>query len=229
MPTFGIISEGPTDQIVIENILCGYFKSPDLSESIRFIQPFRDNTDKYGIANQGGWLNVFEYCRSKRLLESFEQNDYIIIQIDTDRSEDKNYDVRKTNREGLEYSSEQLIGKVIEKFQWIFTNTFNEKYSLFKDRIIYAICVQEIECWLLPLFYDDKIQYATTNCIKRLNDRVNEKFGFYIDPKNKSNRGTEYDKVSKAYLKNKTLIAKYKNNISLKVFIESLNLMEITV
>lgn len=222
MTTFGIISEGPTDQIVLENIVCGYFNDADLNENIHFIQPLRDNTDKYGIAEQGGWFNVFEYCKSRRLLESFEQNDYIIIQIDTDRTEDKNYDVKKTNSEGIKYSPEELIGKVIEKFQQIFSMTFEEKYILFKNRIIYAICVEEIECWLLPLYYDDKTQSATNNCIYKLNEKIKNEFGFYIDPENKSKRGKEYDKLSISYSKNKILLASYKKNISLKVFIESL-------
>ena len=30
MISFGLITEGLTDQIVIENILAGYFKNPDL-------------------------------------------------------------------------------------------------------------------------------------------------------------------------------------------------------
>lgn len=227
MITFGIISEGPTDQIVLENILCGYFSNANLNENIHFIQPFRDNTDKYGAADQGGWFNVFEYCMSKRLLESFEQNDYIIIQVDTDRSEDKNFDVRKTNEEGIRYTPEELIGKVIEKFQQIFVTAFEEKHNLFQNRIIYAICVEEIECWLLPLFYDDRIQNATNNCIRRLNNVISDSLGFYIDRNNKNNRGKEYDKLSKGYLKNKILMANYRNNVSLKVFIGSLGLLNI--
>ncbi len=225
MTTFGIISEGPTDQIVLENILCGYFSNADLNDNIRFIQPFRDNTDKYGAADSGGWTNVFEYCRSKKLLEIFEQNDYIIIQIDTDRSEEKNYDVKKTNNEGIKYSPEELIDKVIEKFQQIFSNTFENNFASFSGRIIYAICVEEIECWLLPLYYDDKIKQATNNCIYHLNRKIDHKFGFYIDKKNKSDMGKEYNKLSKDYLKNKKLRSCYKDNPSLRVFIESLDLL----
>lgn len=220
--TFGIIAEGPTDQIVLENILCGYFNDPDLSENIRFIQPFKDNTDKYGVADHGGWFNVFEYCRSEKLLELFEQIDYVIIQIDSDKSEDKNYDVKKTNEEGIKYSTNELTRKIIEKFNDIFTEKFGERFLLFKHRIIYAVCVEEIECWLLPLFYDNKIQNAVNNCIQKLNDRIHDKLKFYIDPDNKSNRGKEYDKLSKGYLKNKILIAKYKNNNSFEIFINSL-------
>ena len=45
MPTFGLIAEGPTDHVVLENILVGYFNDPDLTQSIRELQPLRDATD----------------------------------------------------------------------------------------------------------------------------------------------------------------------------------------
>jgi hypothetical protein len=50
MISFGLVGEGLTDQIVIENILAGYFNSPDLD--IRQLQPERDkdneNKSTYG-------------------------------------------------------------------------------------------------------------------------------------------------------------------------------------
>ncbi len=229
MKTFGIISEGITDQRVLDNILCGYFKDMDLTEYIRFIQPFRDNTDKEQVAGYGGWLNVFEFCSSRRFLEAFEQNDYLLIQIDTDRSEDANYDIKKRNDEGILYTPEELINKVIEKFRNLFQTNFTEQYPSIEDRIIYAICVNEIECWLLPIFYTNSLAEATNNCIFRLNEKLNEKFGFYIDPNNKTNSEDKYYKVSKHYLKNKNLLASFKKNISLKVFIESLDSIKIVL
>jgi len=222
MPTFGIISEGPTDQIVLENILCGFYNNADLNESIRFLQPFRDETDKYGTAPAAGWVNVFEYCKSQRLLEAFEQNDFIILQIDTDCCEDRNYDVKRTNAEGKNHTPTELIDKVIERFQQIFNDAFPEQYALFENRIIYAVCVEEIECWLLPLYYDDKIQSATNNCVNKLNDKIYGKFGFYIDGSNKSNMGNQYNKLSKGYLKHKILMGKCEENESLKVFAKGL-------
>ena len=39
MLKFGIIAEGPTDQIVIENILLGYFQDQDDEPVINPIQP----------------------------------------------------------------------------------------------------------------------------------------------------------------------------------------------
>ena len=229
MKTFGIISEGITDQLVLDNILCGYFNDMDLTENIRFIQPFRDNTDKEKVAGYGGWFNVFEFCRSLKFLEAFEQNDYVIIQIDTDRSEETNYDVNKRNKNGILHRPEELIKKIIEKFQGIFQTHFTEQYPLIEQRIIYAICVNEIECWLLPIYYTDKIAQATNNCIFRLNQKIGKELGFYIDAANKNNFEDKYHKLSKRYLKNNFLLANFKRNISLKVFIELLNSLNIVL
>lgn len=52
MTTFGLITEGLTDQIVIENILSGYFNTNDLI--VNPLQPERDkdNEDKLDTLNK---------------------------------------------------------------------------------------------------------------------------------------------------------------------------------
>ena len=59
MATFGLVAEGVTDHVVLENILIGYFNDPDLV--VRPLQPLRDATDTLS-ESFGGWYNVFEYC-----------------------------------------------------------------------------------------------------------------------------------------------------------------------
>jgi len=222
MKTFGIISEGPTDQIIIDNILVGFFNNEDFL-GVRYLQPLRDETDSLAIEKFGGWYKVFEYCRSQNFIEAFEQNDYLIIQIDTDRCEDTHFDVRKSKADGSLVTPLELIEAVTTKFEMIFTEAFGlEKFELFKHRVIYAICVNEIECWLLPLYYDDRTKSSTNNCIHKLNQKISERLGFYIDPSNKSNQVGNYDKISRGYLKNKTLMTSCNHNPSLQVFIQKL-------
>jgi len=74
---------------------------------------------------------------------------------------------------------------------------------------IYAICHNEIECWLLPIYFRDHTKAATNNCIHKLNKFIFENLGFYIDERNKNNMGQYYWKLSKPYMKNKELMAKY--------------------
>ena len=222
MKTFGIISEGPTDQAVVENIVIGFFNNED-DIRINFLQPLRDATDEQATKKFGGWYKVFEYCGSQYFIDAFEQNDYLVIQIDTDRSEELNYDVKQSTQDGTKLTPAELIEAVIAKFEAVFTNTLGgEKFDLVRHRIIYAVCVNEIECWLLPLYFDDKTKQATNNCTHKLNPKITEKFGFYIDANNKSNMVSQYGKMSKDFLKHKILTQKHSQNISLQIFIQKL-------
>lgn len=223
MKTFGIISEGPTDQVIIKKILVGFFNDDDLATAIRPLQPLRDATDATAIQNFGGWYKVFEYCRSTNFIEAFEQNDYLIIQIDTDRCEEEHYNVKKTDADGRLLSTETLIESVIQKFEGIFIDAFGaDKFTIIQSRVIYAISVDEIECWLLPLYHDGKIKTSTNNCTHKLNEGIKGKFDFYIDPANKSNMGNAYEKMSRPYAKAKILQQKYPDNPSLTIFIQKL-------
>jgi hypothetical protein len=220
MKTFGIIAEGPTDQIVIQNILVGFFDNVELTTNIKFLQPLRDATDT--IKEQGGWFKVFEYCQSQYFLDAFEQNDFLIIQIDSDVCEHEHFNVSRRTEEG-EKADDVLITDIINRFQNLFIKTFGEdKYDQFKGRLIYGICLEELECWLLPIYYTDKTRSATNNCIYKLNKKINKELNIYIDPANKNNMTQQYWKISKPYMKQKTLISNAYHNISLGMFIDAL-------
>ncbi len=214
MNIFAGITEGLTDQIVIENILVGYFKNPDID--VNWLQPLRDETDKNRSKGHGGWHQVFEYCESDNFKEAFQYNEYIIIQIDTDVSEEVGYDIPKL-ADGREFSPEQLIRRVGEKFKGLIGEDFYEQYG---GRIIFAISVHSIECWLLPLYYTDNRKSKVKNCLDTLNQRLQSVEGFRINPANK-NIGY-YNNVSGKYGKHKILMASRKENPSLKIFVEEL-------
>ncbi len=85
MVRFGSVSEGITDQIVLQNILSGYFNTADIV--VDALQPTRDATDNNKMANAGNWHKVMEYCRSQYFREALTTNGedyYLIIQLDTD-------------------------------------------------------------------------------------------------------------------------------------------------
>jgi hypothetical protein len=228
MKTFGIIAEGPTDQIVIQNILVGFFNEPDLTTYINNLQPLKDHTDQ--MVSKGGWLNVFEYCQSQYFLDALEQNDFLIIQIDSDVCEHKHFDVSRRNPDGESKSDDMLIKDITQRFEQLFISAFDQnRYSLFTDRIIYAICLEEIECWLLPIYFTDKIKAATNNCTHKLNPKITERFGVYINKEDKSNMTPHYWKFSKPYMKYKVLMANAYNNPSLGIFIDTLKEKNITL
>lgn len=215
MATFGLITEGITDQKVISNILAGYYQDPNIS--IRPFQPLLDATDEDKQGSPGNWNQIFKYCKSDKLAESFNHVDYVVIQIDTDVSEEKGFDVPK-KWDGKDLSPEDLIKRVKER---IVSDIDTNLYKLVKDRIIFAIAVHSTECWLLPIYANTKAHKTKTeNCLGTLNDYLNRKIKYTIDPKNKDSR--KYHEFSKPYLKNKKLLECSKDNPSLGIFIYNL-------
>jgi hypothetical protein len=207
MISFGLVTEGLTDQIVIENILAGYFNSPDLD--IRQLQPERDK-DNENKSTYGGWTLVFNYCKSRDFQESFQFIDYIIIQIETDVSELKHYNIPQ-QYENCKFTPQQLIEKVIEKFRGVIGD---DVYSKYQQKIIFAISVHSIECWLLPLYYTDKKKkYKFKSCLKDLNSQLAKKHNFTIDANAKNPE--YYQKISEQYRKPKVLMKHYAENPSL--------------
>lgn len=107
MISFGLVTEGITDQAVIANILYGFFNDTNLD--ITELQPLRDETDKNRTSNFGGWHSLIEYCKSKQFKLAFQTIDYIIIQIDTDVCEE--YGIAKYENNKV-LTPLQLINKV---------------------------------------------------------------------------------------------------------------------
>jgi hypothetical protein len=213
MINFGLITEGPTDQIVIDYILTGYFGDDNIS--VNPLQPSLDETDIDRMGIEGGWTLVFEYCNSDDFKQAFSSNDYLIVQIDTDICEEVGYEVCRRNDEGVYLTSEELVRKVCEKIQ---SKIGEEFYNNYSERIIFAIAVDSTECWLLPLYYNDARSGKTVNCLNTLNHVLPAIEGFTIAKKDFD----YYQTISKKYLKKKNLMASYKANPSFKIFMEEL-------
>lgn len=230
MVDFALITEGQTDQAVLENILYGCFGEDDID--VNPLQPRTDKTGTFYLENQsdkdterneyGTWGNVFWYCRSELFRSIFQNNDFVIIQLDTDVSEQDGFNVSQTfinlggERENL--TIEELIQKVKER---IVTEIDKTVYEKFRERIFFAICVDSIECWLLPIFCSDGDQKAARiqGCFKALNHQLKLKNIRRI-PVSKPVR--KYSEVSQSYSKKKILLKKGVKNPSLKIFLDSL-------
>lgn len=227
--TFGLISEGITDQIVLENILVGYYNSKNII--IDMLQPLRDETDENLAASDGNWHKVFEYCKSKQFRAAFSvREDYhVIIQLDTDflfteHYSREDYPIKTHNTSNIRLNADDLVESVVDFFIQLIGAPFYEKYE---TQIIFAISVDSLECWLLPIYFTDKKKNKTTNCLTTLNTALVKKYEFSIDPKKKN--PSYYRTTSKPYQKQKFLLNKSKNNPSLKLFIEALSRRAIMV
>jgi hypothetical protein len=203
-----------TDQAVLKNILLGYFNDPDLT--VRELQPTLDATDASQMSAFGGWYNVFLYCQSNYLKGAFEQNDFLIIQIDTDCAHEQHFDVPPQKGEAIEV----FIERVKNRFKSVISTQLGaDFYKSHAHRIIFAVAVDEMECWLLPLFYTDKTQAAINNCLYKLNQKLptNGK----INPQNKDKR--LYQRISRDFMKVKTLQQAHSKNPSFKIFMDELH------
>jgi hypothetical protein len=212
MSDFGLVTEGATDQEVISQILYGFFENPDLL--ITELQPLRDQTDQSQFGGHGGWPHVLSYCGSAKFKEAFQSIRYLIIQIDTDVSEE--YEISK-KRDGQDLSPEELAEAVRQKLIGIMGEEF---YAQVRERLLFAISVHSIECWLLPLYYSDDRKAKTVNCLETLNQRL-KKEDFTIDPNSKDLR--LYQKIVKPYGKLKELNKHLSANPSLTFFATELD------
>jgi len=159
-----------TDQVLLSALLAGhYMEEPDVSEA----QPLRDETDESRQASYAGWENVLHYCASELFEQQFFTNDYVIIQIDTDVCGQKNFNIQlKTGNK--DRSTAQIISDVKEHIIGYITQNIYNKY---KDRIIFAISIHSLECWLLPLYGKTAIEKGRKrqcemhliNCLRRFN------------------------------------------------------------
>jgi hypothetical protein len=206
MAKFALACEGVTDQIVIENILCGFYQEyKNLDEVIQPLQPpFDATTKKQKEGEFGGWEMLLEYLSLKRFRDDVLNSEYVIIQIDTDISEHPNFGVSQQN-----LSTEELIDKVKKRLiaQIDKTEAF---YGSYHEKIIFAISVHSLECWILPLHKDMKSE-KIMGCFESLQRKIKAEKNY-----------TTYDALSRPLLKNKKLLKIATKNSSLQIFIHAL-------
>ncbi len=217
MLKFAIASEGETDQIVIENILCGYYRDTDLRSEIGYVYPL-DKTQQKRLEDKfSNWELLLKHISTKRFRKDVINNKYMIVQIDTDISDHKNFGVSKHN-----LSIEELIEKVIER---LISQIDSERefYQKYKEKIIFAISVHSLECWILPIYADkksiiqceDKLKYAVaTSKSKKIQKlKVDKKDGNAI---------ANYKKLTSDFTKYKELMKIISKNKSFEIFINRL-------
>lgn len=220
MITIGLICEG-TSEVKILTYIINRYLGDDVA--INRIQPSLRLS--HGIEKQndeGGWLQVLNHCNDNTITNNMAANDYIVIQIDTDTCIQKNYDVDIYDEKHNKVPDSVLYDRVCARLK---QNISDEVWNAYSDKIIFAICFNETECWLLPLYYanDAKKRCATTNCIYILNQQLQKDgIGIPEEKKNSPEAIAVYQKVLKK-MKRKDIprIAQY--NLGFLKFVEQLN------
>ncbi|WP_105440483.1 hypothetical protein [Neorhizobium sp. T25_13] len=172
MPSFALIAEGQTDQIIIERIIEQlYVNNLDEDVDVNFLQPLRDVTDQSRVvhAPHAGWELVLECCRAKAK-DALSANDFVVVQIDTDCGDHVNYGLPLT-KDGIDRPYDELLHDGAA----IIRNAIGaELFEQNSERFLFAISVHSLESWLLLYFFNiDK----TKNCFERLNREILRKKG----------------------------------------------------
>ncbi len=209
MVNIGIIAEGDTDFVALQNILIGYFDR-DVTGYVNQLQPLR--------GQMGGWSRVLNYCSSTNFKNDFVDNDFIIIQVDTDKSFELPFDAPHEEK-GIKISVEQLVQNVKERFRKLFETAFGvDFFQNYAHRILFAIAIHETECWLLPLYYPKENEAESIkNCYEVLNKRVKGLQKTYKFYDALSDDFTFPKKLEKAFLANPSFKIFIENELKLKI------------
>lgn len=218
MNEFAVVSEGVTDYAVLKNILIGWFKDQNAEPDLRPYQP-DPNADAQSSWHYGGWENVLSYLKEEKYHDALQFADYLIIQIDSDQSEHPNFGVPQFDK-GQPLTPKDMALRISQHLR----SLIGEEYCAFYgDRILFAVCVREIECWLLPL-WDESKAAKCEGCLDSLNRalrRQNE------DPVSPTKDSRDYHRASSRYRKRKELLDHGPKNPSLRLFLEELTLRDI--
>jgi hypothetical protein len=221
---FALITEGVSEYRIIKHILNKYFKeqNPDINQ----IQPKVVNDKQETV---GGWNEVLKYCERKELNEIFIENDYLIIQIDSDMSNTIPFNVSHTKIDPATASNvnktfNELYEDITIKLQSLINVDVLDAHG---HKIIFAVCIHTIECWLLPIFFSNHHKSDTQNCINTLNIELRKKNIHIISKGNKNSPLSiiTYDLILKNWKKQQDIIDSSKHNIGFFNFINSLSLI----
>ena len=158
---FAIIAEGITDQIVLKNVILGFFDEQE-EPVVNFAQPLLDATSKSTEYAHGGWTLVRQYFQERKFLQALQLNKYLVVHIDADIAADLGIELVAN---GTQRKPAEFVDAIIEYFRGLIGD---EVWNKHHARFVFAIGIDAIECWLLPLVFDrsnkKKLQ-KTTGCL----------------------------------------------------------------
>jgi hypothetical protein len=217
MHDFALVTEGATDHAILTNILLGYFREQ------REPAVNREHPDPQAEAASGGWTLLLQYLRDKKFRQAFQLNRFLIIQVDTDISQERGFDVPHQDENGP-LSVVKLVENVIRRLR---TEIGEPDLSTSAGRFIFAVAVHQIECWVLPLWFSDAHAEKITGCVATLGqclslrERLTQKGLRWIRAEEKDARS--YDEASRGFRKTNILREEGRKNPSLALFLHDLD------
>lgn len=159
-----------------------------------------------------------KYLETDEFKNSFFANDFVVIQIDSDRCEEWKVGINNVGDE----NGRQTVVDFFKRIQECLIEKIGvDFYGDHAAKIIFAICIHSIECWMLPFIGQHKAhQMKLVNCAQAVEKIVNTK-GLSINQKNYQD-GKIYEMLTKEMTKQKILQKKSEVNLGLSVFIDHL-------
>jgi hypothetical protein len=211
MPTVALITEGRTDNEVLFQVLRGFFGADFDKESVTYVQP--------PPAPQGahaGWGLVLAALSEGRSAEALGFNDYLVVQIDTDVCDREGFDISRRTTDANGTPRERTPAELREAVREHLVSLIGPSFEAHKDRIFFAICVDAMECWLLPLVTTNH-PGKTKGCLEAVDKALRQA---NLPTLNKDPR--HYAAVAKPFAKKKELDAAAKRVESLRLLLEEL-------
>lgn len=208
----GIVSEGVSDYRVLNHIISRYLKESDVYTIP--LNPKQDKGKQIGFSGWQGVLNYISGTDEKNLfVEALKEDcEYVVVQIDTDVC--------------AEYGVEHLRDDLPQLWKNVRDNLFNRIPADFdKNKLIFAISIDETECWLIPFIDDNKKNCENIDrCVNLVNKSI-MKQNLFIDRDNKNSDGAKsaYDYILKQKKKPKDIKECSEYNYGFKKFIEQLD------
>lgn len=212
MKKFGLACEGVTDKATLKNVLCGYFSIENPDDVIG------EPESPFDQSNGGGWRPFLQYLTLERFQDDFENFEFLILHIDTDVSKD--FDVPHEDENGNTLPAEVLVENIIFKLKEKINEKESGVYEDYADRIIFAISVHSIECWLIAHYAE---QVEIHDCFDKLKSI---KFPNNMQLAKKQRK---YDVISSPFLERKNIEAAANKNLSFRIFIQSLESIKNTI
>jgi hypothetical protein len=216
-----LVTEGKSEHWIIKHLVANYFKDTEIF--FRQVQPQILDDSQESI---GGWLEVLKFCERKDDLKAaLGETDYLIIQIDTDESQNVNFGVSHTKQGNVSKTHEELYSDVIEKIKELINS---EVFIQNSNKIIFAVCIHTIECWLLPIFFTNHHKNDTRNCLTILNTELRRRnLEAVPTKKQKEKRKSVYESILRNWKKKKDIVISASHNVGFSKFVETLDTLNV--
>jgi hypothetical protein len=105
---------------------------------------------------------LFDALRRGEHKKALQFNDIVVIHVDSDVCQKKGFDVPKV-------ADPEKQAEVVEERLWSLLG--GEFRRVHGHRVVFAVAVDEVECWLMPMIFPDQVreQGKTTGCLEAAN------------------------------------------------------------